>query len=134
MSGDKHFNADRVFVILFILTAIEVAFGILGGRAYLNFPKAIFWGGLIGIAIWKGLLIAWYFMHLKFEGWIVKGLILPTPFLIMVIFGYVIPDVADEESNLVHPVGSQLEHTSGAVYEHMADREAALGGGHGGGH
>ena len=58
-----------------------------------------------------------------------KGLILPTPFLVAVIFGYVIPDVADEESNLVHPVGSMVETESGAVYEHMRDLQLHVEGG-----
>ncbi|MEX1024586.1 MAG: cytochrome C oxidase subunit IV family protein [Planctomycetota bacterium] len=121
MSQDKHFNANKVFIGLIILTAVEVAYGVIGGRNYLDLPKGLLWGGLIFMAIWKALLIAWYFMHLKFEGWIVKGLILPTPFLIAVIFGYVLPDLADDESNLVYPIGSMVEAKSGAVYEHMSD-------------
>ena len=134
MSGDKHFDANKVFYWLLALTILEVAYGMIGAPSRMDFPKGILWGGLIFMACWKALLIAWYFMHLKFEGWIVKGLILPTPFLVAVIFGYVIPDVADEESNLVHPVGSMMEPESGAVYEHMSDLQVHVEGGDASGH
>lgn len=130
MSGDKHFNADKIFITLLILTLVEVVWGLVGSASNMGFPKGILWGGLIGMAIWKALLIAWYFMHLKFEGWVVKGLLVPTPFLIAVLFAYVIPDVADKDSNLVHPIGSMLEKDSGAVFEHMSDLDVHLHGDH----
>jgi hypothetical protein len=77
------------------------------------------WGGLLFFAFWKGWFIAVYFMHLKFEGWVVKSLILPTPFLIMVIMGYVMNDVANKEAPLQHPVGSMLDPATGIVNEHL---------------
>ena len=116
-----HFAVDKVFGLLFLFTALEVAWGYAGHG--FGWGKVLLWGGLIGFALLKGYLIAVYFMHLKFEGWIVKGLILPTPFLIAVIFGYVVPDVANKEGNLVYPVGSMLNTESGEVLEDLADEK-----------
>ena len=118
MSDDHdkfHFNAEKIFLYLFVLTAAEVAWGYLAK----DFGHVLLWGGLILCAIWKGLLIATYFMHLKFEGWIVKGLIVPTPVLALVIFGYVLPDVANHDGPLVHPVGAQLVPETGEVQRDM---------------
>jgi hypothetical protein len=39
----------------------------------------------------------------------------------MVIFGYVMPDVADKQTRLVHPVGSEVDPKSGRVVEDMSD-------------
>jgi Prokaryotic Cytochrome C oxidase subunit IV len=121
---DKHFNPEKVFAILFALTVLEVLWGYTFGVWMLDpgekANKLVLWGGLLFFAFYKGWLIALYFMHLKFEGWVVKSLILPTPFLIMVIFGYVMPDVADEETRMVHPIGSEVDPETGGVVEDMA--------------
>jgi caa(3)-type oxidase subunit IV len=119
---DKHFDANKIFYALLAFTVLEVGWGLAGKNFGWNRP--MLWGGLLFFAFLKGWLIAVYFMHLKFEGWVVKSLILPTPFLILVIFGYVMPDVADEESNLIHPIGSEFDPASGAVIEHMDQNDA----------
>jgi len=118
-SDDKHFSAEKVFLALFVLTALEVAWG-LGGH-HLGWGRLMLWGGLLFFAFFKGWFIAVYFMHLKFEGWVVKSLILPTPFLVMVIMGYVLPDVANHEAPLLHPLGSMLDPDTGKVHEEIAD-------------
>jgi caa(3)-type oxidase subunit IV len=115
--GSRHFSAEKVFGGLFLFTMLEVGWGLSGKHFGWNRP--MLWGGLLFFAFLKGWLIAVYFMHLKFEGWVVKSLILPTPFLIMVIFGYVMPDVADEETPLIHPVGSEVDPTTGGVQPDM---------------
>jgi hypothetical protein len=142
----KHFNPEKVFAGLFLFTLLEVLWGYAFG-VWLVEPgqhgnRLVLWGGLLFFAFLKGWLIAVYFMHLKFEGWVVKSLILPTPFLIMVIFGYVMPDVADKETRLVYPVGSELDPATGKVIvdmhdgwqpphagEHGAKKEGGSGGG-----
>ena len=106
--GQPHFSANKIFLTLFILTAAEVAWG-----AYLfkDSPNLIKWGGLLVFAFWKGILIYTYFMHMKFEGWIVKCLIAPTPILIAVVVFALMPDVSNNEQ-LVYPVGSQLDKSN----------------------
>ena len=37
----------------------------------------------------------------------------------MVIFGYVMPDVANHKAPLIHPIGSELDTKTGQVIEHM---------------
>jgi cytochrome c oxidase subunit IV len=108
---DSHptFSANKIFVTLFILTAVEVAWGAFLFRDSHN--HLVKWGGLIVFAFWKGILIYTYFMHMKFEGWIVKCLLAPTPFLIAVVVFALMPDVSNN-SNLVYPVGSQLDKSS----------------------
>ena len=63
MTEQHHFDANKIFYALFVLTAVEVAWGVL-------FPyewKFVLWSGLLICAYLKGLLIFMYFMHMKFE-------------------------------------------------------------------
>ena len=119
LHDSKHFSAEKIFGGLFLFTVCEVVWGLAGKHLAWNRP--MLWGGLLFFAFLKGWLIAIYFMHLKFEGWVVKSLIIPTPFLIMVIFGYVMPDVADKETRLAHPIGSMVDPQTGQVIENMAE-------------
>ena len=109
-SGDHGhtFSANKIFITLFILTAAEVLWGAF---LFKHSGHLVKWGGLIVFAFWKGSLIYTYFMHMKFEGWIVKCLIAPTPFLIAVVVFALMPDVSNN-SHLVYPVGSQLDKTN----------------------
>lgn len=50
-----------VWGALFVLTMAEV------GYAFLNLPEFWLAVGLILMAIWKALLVALYYMHLRFE-------------------------------------------------------------------
>jgi cytochrome c oxidase subunit IV len=104
---DAHpaFSANKIFITLFILTAAEVLWGAV---LFKHSPHLVKWGGLIVFAFWKGILIYTYFMHMKFEGWIVKCLIAPTPFLIAIVIFALMPDVSNNR-NLVYPVGSQID-------------------------
>ena len=103
---DAHpgFSANKIFVMLFVLTMIEVAWGL----GFKHSPHLLKWGGLIVFASWKGILIYTYFMHMKFEGWIVKALMIPTPFLIAIVVFALMPDVSHND-RLVYPVGSQVD-------------------------
>ncbi|TAJ07463.1 MAG: hypothetical protein EPO68_16525 [Planctomycetota bacterium] len=117
MSGhDEHksFNANKIFLWLFIFTAVEVAWGVLGHKMHVG--KPLLWGGLLTFAAFKGVLILQYFMHFRFEGWIVKGLILPTPFLIVVILTVLSPDIACNHK-LNHNIGSSYDTKAGEIVE-----------------
>lgn len=110
-----HFSENKILLQLLVFTVLEVGWGLAG--KHFGWNRLSLWGGLLFFAFLKGWLIAVYFMHLKFEGWVVKSLILPTPFLVMVIMGYVLPDVADDETPLVHPVGAAVDPATGLVIE-----------------
>ena len=58
----------------------------------------------------KGYLILSYFMHFKYEGWIVKCLVLPTPFLIAYMLTILRPDVGANHL-MDFPVGSHLDYS-----------------------
>jgi len=121
MAKNMHFNLNRIFLMLFVLTGLEVTWGYLFGRLW-HPGRLVLWGGLLFFAFYKGWLIAVYFMHLKFEGWVVWSLLAPTPFLVMVIFGYIMPDVANKHGDLIYPIGSSYDGDVGDVVDmHMDD-------------
>lgn len=120
--ADHGFNSTRIFIALLILTAIEVLLSFVQVRWTDGImPKYVYWAALGGFAFWKGLLIYSYFMHMKFEGWIVKGLIAPTPILICVVLFALSPDIVNNDK-LVAPLGSMKNDTSGSIDE-MSDEE-----------
>ena len=110
--SDDHptFSPNKVFLSLFILTAAEVIWG-----AYLPISsKLLLWGGLLIMAFWKGLLIFAYFMHMKYEGWIVKCLLAPTPVLVLVVFFSLMPDVGSN-ARLDHEITDMVDPTTGEI-------------------
>ena len=51
-----------IWLYLFILTMAEVAVAFVS-----HFPKWVIVVSLLAMAVWKALLVALYYMHLKFE-------------------------------------------------------------------
>jgi len=61
-TAHKHPNYVLIWAYLAVLTAVEV------GVAFVShLPKMWLMLALIFLAVWKALLVALYFMHLKFE-------------------------------------------------------------------
>ena len=58
----KHPNYMAVWAVLFVMTVVEVGVAMLS-----HIPRALLVLALVGLAIWKALLVAMYVMHLKFE-------------------------------------------------------------------
>ena len=56
-----HPNYIMVWLGLAVLTAVEL------GVAFLPWAKTTIILVLVGLAVWKAVLVALYFMHLKFE-------------------------------------------------------------------
>ena len=70
-----------VWGALFVITLAEV------GYAFLSLPKFWLAIGLIIMAIWKALLVALYYMHLRFEParlWILAASPLPLAVILVV--------------------------------------------------
>lgn len=61
MAEHKHPNYIAIWFVLLIVTVMEV------GYSFLKVPRPILIMGLVGMAVFKALLVALYFMHLKFE-------------------------------------------------------------------
>jgi cytochrome c oxidase subunit 4 len=57
-------NYILIWVYLFVLTVIEVLAAFIS-----HIPKQWLILILIFLAVWKALLVAMFFMHLKFERW-----------------------------------------------------------------
>ena len=57
----SHPNYIGIWVALAVLTALELAV------AFLDWRKRTLILILLGLAIWKALLVALYYMHLRFE-------------------------------------------------------------------
>jgi cytochrome c oxidase subunit 4 len=56
-----HPNYIAIFIFLGVLTAVEL------GVAFLPWPKTVVILLLVFLAIWKALLVALYYMHLRYE-------------------------------------------------------------------
>jgi len=58
----SHPNYWAVWVWLLVLTLVEL------GVAFLGWSKELLILILLGLAVWKALLVALFFMHLRWEG------------------------------------------------------------------
>jgi len=76
----KHPNYLAVFLGLALLTALDL------GIAFLPWPKRTIVLLLIGLAVWKALLVGLYFMHLKFESNRIRILaVAPLPLAVILV-------------------------------------------------
>jgi len=57
----SHPNYIAIFVFLGVLTAVEL------GVAFLPWPKTVLILLLVFLAMWKAVLVALYYMHLRYE-------------------------------------------------------------------
>jgi caa(3)-type oxidase subunit IV len=60
-TAHSHHNYIKIFIILSVLTAVEIAITLLG------LPRTLLVALLVGLAVWKAALVALHFMHLKIE-------------------------------------------------------------------
>ncbi|HEX9688942.1 MAG TPA: cytochrome C oxidase subunit IV family protein [Thermoanaerobaculia bacterium] len=61
MTEHKHPNYIAIWWILLAVTVMEI------GYSFLKIPRPILILGLVVMAVFKAVLVALYFMHLKFE-------------------------------------------------------------------
>jgi len=69
-----------IWVILAVLTAAEV------GYAFLDLPKVVLAVGLVTMAVWKAVMVAMYYMHLRYEParlWILAISPIPLAFILV---------------------------------------------------
>ena len=81
----KHPPYMAIWVVLAVLTLLEV------GVAFLqNWPKTVIILILVGLAVWKALLVALYYMHLRFEGTRLKILAAaPLPLAVVLVIAVI---------------------------------------------
>jgi len=104
---DLGYSVLKIFIILFTCTALEVLWGMFLRPP--TYPRWLLWGGLLVFALIKGTYILMYFMHMKYEKFIVWSLILPTPLLICVVLFALMPDLAFKDDLRDYPVGEMLQ-------------------------
>ncbi len=86
-SAHEQHNYIKIFVLLSVLTAVEV------GITFLGFPKILLAVLLVSLAIWKAALVALHFMHLKIEKKTLTVVAL-VPFVLCVFLSLmVLPDI-----------------------------------------
>jgi len=76
-------NYLLIWVVLAVLTMAEVGVAFLA-----HIPKRVLVLILVGLAVWKALLVAMYYMHLKFEPrrlWLITAAPLPLAVILVVI-------------------------------------------------
>ena len=80
-TAHKHPNYVLIWVYLAVLTALEVGIAFVS-----HFSKTTLLIILLFLAVWKALLVALYFMHLKFESWNLRVIaIIPIPLALILI-------------------------------------------------
>jgi cytochrome c oxidase subunit 4 len=84
----------KVWGALLVLTVLEYFYAKLMAGSMM---KLIL--GLMFLAGIKAALVAWYFMHVKFEGKWVFGLIIPASILAAILIFGLVPDIALYEAN-----------------------------------
>jgi cytochrome c oxidase subunit 4 len=79
-----HPNYVGVFIGLAVLTAVELTV------AFLPWPKRTIILLLIFLAVWKALMVALYFMHLRYEGNRLRILaIAPLPLAVIMVLAVI---------------------------------------------
>jgi cytochrome c oxidase subunit 4 len=101
-------NYMAIWFWLALLTVLEI------WVAQMGIPKPLMISGLIGLAVAKAVLVALYFMHLKFER-ATLGLIALTPPILLVLLAFAVyPDALgaalDRLSNPKEPVAAAAPH------------------------
>ncbi len=74
-----------IWVVLLVLTLAEV-----GMSLYMNVPKVWLGVGLILMAVWKAVLVAMYYMHLRYEParlWILA--VSPLPLAVILVLAVI---------------------------------------------
>jgi len=96
----------KVFFILLIFTILEYCYA---SFLHLSFFTLVL--GLMAMALFKASLVGLYFMHLKFEGKWVYGLLIPAGILACVLTFGLAPDVAMQPVTEENPDLEGIETT-----------------------
>ena len=84
-TAHKHPNYILIWVYLAVLTAAE-----LGLAFELPISQNVKLILLLALAVWKALLVAMFFMHLKFERWNLRILfIIPLPLAVILVLAVI---------------------------------------------
>jgi caa(3)-type oxidase subunit IV len=86
-TAHAHHNYIKIFIILSVLTAVEI------GVTFLGLPRKLLVALLVSLAVWKAALVALHFMHLKIEKKTLT-LVAIVPFILCVFLSLMLlPDI-----------------------------------------
>ena len=109
MSDHKEPNYMAIFYLLTVLTALEV------GIVFVPVAKLIVAVALIGLALFKAVLVALYFMHLKFEKRTL-GIIALTPLILCtLLIVSLLPDLTGTPHETEHKETAKIESVKQVV-------------------
>lgn len=94
--GHPEPNYLGIIIVLAVLTATEI------GVIFLPIAKLMIGILLVGLALSKAMMVAMYFMHLKFEK-TTLALIAATPLLLCALLMFALLPDSDPEKNRVRP-------------------------------
>src|SRR3954452_13938524 len=103
---EAHAPYLKVFFVLLILTIFEYCYALASFKFGLGIVLLIL--GLMVLAFTKAGLVAWYFMHLKFEGRWVYLMIVPALFMAMFLVLALYPDIALQHKMEVDSVDTEV--------------------------
>ena len=89
MAVEAHTPYFKVWVALLVLTLIEYFYAQVFSNSFTTLVV-----GLMFWAVIKAGLVGWYFMHLKYEGNWVYGMLVPAGILACVLIFGLVPDIA----------------------------------------
>ena len=89
MEVEAHAPYIKVWFALLVLTIIEYFYAMIFTNSFATLVL-----GLMFVAVIKAGLVGWYFMHLKYEGNWVYGMLVPAGILACVLVFLLIPDIA----------------------------------------
>ena len=90
---ESHAPYMKVFFALLVFTILEYIYARFSKESFL-----LLVGGLMVMAVTKAVLVAWYFMHLKFEGRWVYIMLIPAGVLAAVLIFALYPDIGAQRS------------------------------------
>lgn len=85
----------KVFVYLLLLTVAEYFYAMAASRFGIPFPLLVL--GLVVMALTKAVLVAMYFMHLKYEGRWVYLMVVPACLMAVILVVALVPDIGMHE-------------------------------------
>ena len=89
MEVEAHAPYIKVFFTLAVLTLVEYFYAMIFTNSFTTLVL-----GLMFLAVIKAGLVGWFFMHLKYEGNWVFGMLVPAGILACVLVFLLIPDIA----------------------------------------
>jgi cytochrome c oxidase subunit 4 len=106
----------RVWVVLLILTVVEYFYAKVFADAFMGLVV-----GLMVVASIKAALVGQYFMHVKWEGKWIYGVMVPAAILACVLIGGLMPDIANSPTK--EPI---IEDEQSAVHAPISPSRASV--------